>query len=73
MVEISMAGVSRKYPLSSKLEKLDEGRAYLQGQQNLRLSDFGLQPKPKMLGMIKVEDSVTVDFQLIIQAVGIEQ
>lgn len=72
MVEISMAGVSRKYPLSSKLEKLDEGKAYLQGQQSLRLSDFGLQPKPKMLGMIKVEDSVSVDFQLIIQAVSIQ-
>lgn len=72
MVEISMAGVSRKYPLSSKLEKLDEGKAYLQGQQSLRLSDFGLQPKPKLLGMIKVDDRVSVDFQLIIQAVSIQ-
>lgn len=72
MVKISMAGVSRKYPLSSKLEKIDEGKAYLQGQQSLRLSDFGLQPKSKMLGMIKVEDSVSVDFQLIIQALSVQ-
>lgn len=68
-VEISMAGVSRTYTLSSKLRQLEGGKAYLQGQQAIRLSDFGLQAQPRMLGMVKVNDEVSVDFELIIREI----
>lgn len=69
MVEINIAGVSRKYPLKGNLQVLDDDKLYLQGQQKLKLSDFGLQPQTRMLGMIKVEDQVAVNFQLIIKAI----
>lgn len=69
-VEISMAGVFRTYTLSSKLRQLEGGKAYLQGQQAIRLSDFGLKVQPRILGMIKVNDIVSVDFELIIQEIN---
>lgn len=66
-VEITIAGVSRKYDIDCQFLQSGNGKAQLKGEKIVRLSDFGLEPRPKVLGMVKVDDTVKVDFHLIIK------
>ena len=67
-VEITIGGVSRSYEMVGHFSNLGKGKAQLKGEKTVSLSDFGLEPRPKMLGMIKVDDSVDVNFNLIIKS-----
>lgn len=66
-VEITIAGVSRKYDIDCQFLNSGKSKAQLKGEKIVRLSDFGLEPRPKVLGMVKVDDTVKVDFHLVIK------
>lgn len=68
-VEITIAGVSRQYAINCQFTYSGKGKARLKGEKRVGLSHFGLQPRPKMLGMIKVDDAVQVNFDLVIQSI----
>lgn len=69
LVEISMTGVTRTYPVYCELISSDEGYSILKGKKVLYFSDFGLEPPRKGLGMVRVKDELVVDFQLRLEQI----
>lgn len=61
-MEIIIAGVARKYETS--LNCVQAGDICVNGTLGLRLSDFGLEPPRKVLGMIKVDNEIQVQLTL---------
>jgi hypothetical protein len=68
-VEISMAGTKKKYPILCDLIMLDDDYNLLKGSQTLRFSDFGLEPPQKGLGLVRVNDELTVTFELMLEKI----
>lgn len=69
LVEITMTGVTKSYPVYCELISYDEGYSILKGKKVLYFSDFGLEPPRKGLGMIKVKDELVVNFQLRLEQI----
>jgi hypothetical protein len=61
-MEIKIAGVSRVY--ETKLDCELEGNICVKGTLPLKLTDFGLEPPKKVLGMIKVDNEIKVNISL---------
>ncbi|KAB5487533.1 MULTISPECIES: YceI family protein [Flagellimonas] len=61
-MEITIAGVARKY--QTTLNCVQAGDICVNGSLDLLLSDFGLEPPRKVLGMIKVDNKIKVQFSL---------
>jgi len=61
-MEITIAGVSRTYVI--ELDSDLRGDIFVDGTLALKLTDFGLEPPKKVLGLIKVDDQVLVDIKL---------
>ena len=61
-MEITLAGVSRTY--FTHLESRTQGEIQVKGTLDLKLTDFGLEPPKKVLGLIKVDDQVKVNLNL---------
>lgn len=66
-LEISIGGVTKSFEMNFTMEADDAGVVHLQGAHNFAFSDFNLEPPSKMMGLIKVEDLLTVNFHLVLQ------
>lgn len=62
-VAITLAGVTRTYPLTCKVLR-DRNQRFVMGEKVLRFSDFEMDRPSKFFGAVKVKDEVTVDFVL---------
>lgn len=69
LVEITMTGVTKSYPVYCELVSYDDGYSILKGKKVLYFSDFGLEPPRKGLGMVKVKDELVVNFQLRLEQI----
>lgn len=63
MLSIGIAGTSKAYEVPVQLEKTD-GKTFYVGQQSLNITDFGITPPRKFLGMVVVDEEVRIDFKL---------
>ncbi|MBV6429283.1 MAG: hypothetical protein KIPDCIKN_03834 [Haliscomenobacter sp.] len=63
---ITIAGNARRVPLKVKARNLSAGRFQFRSAQALKMTDFGIQPPTAMMGAIKVRDSITIQFDLIV-------
>jgi hypothetical protein len=70
-VEISMAGNSSKYFVTCDLVFVSNYYSVLSGKQVFRFSDFGLVPPQKGFGLVKVNDEITVKFDLILEQIAL--
>ena len=64
LVSITITGITRNYsiPISSK----NNGEIYcVDGNKKLSIRDFGLTPKSRMMGLIKVSEWINIDFHMI--------
>ena len=64
LVSITITGITRNYsiPISSK----NNGEIYcVDGNKRMSIRDFGLTPKSKMMGLIKVSEWINIDFHMI--------
>ncbi|MEZ4811603.1 MAG: YceI family protein [Allomuricauda sp.] len=66
-MEIKLAGVTRHYETYLYCE--DQSNICVTGTLELQLSDFGLKPPKKVLGMVKVHNEVKVNMALIMKEV----
>lgn len=64
-VRITIAGISRIYVVDCMLEKCS-GNYYLKGTEVVKLSDFNLKPPERLLGLVKVNNEIDVNFGFII-------
>lgn len=69
VMEISIAGVCRSYPINYTIKSSSPEEKHLEGYKDLKFSDFGLTPPEKLFGAIKVTDNVSVVFHLRLIAV----
>lgn len=69
-VEITLAGVTKRYPISCFMMNRIGGATNLRGQQTLHFSEFGLEAPVKFLGTVKVKNSITVNFGLVLEEKG---
>ena len=65
-VEITLAGVTKRFPISCFMMNRTGGTTHLRGQQTLQFSEFGLEAPVKFLGTVKVRNSITVNFGLVL-------
>lgn len=66
-VEITLAGVSKTYPISCVFLAKNGRKALLTGERKLTFTDFEIDPPVKFLGTIKVRDSIEVTFGLVLE------
>ncbi len=69
VLEITIAGVSRKYPVTCAVQTANAKEKYFAGTNHFELSDFKLDPPEKFFGAVKVANKVSVNFQLRLKAV----
>ncbi|HRJ29827.1 MAG TPA: YceI family protein [Cyclobacteriaceae bacterium] len=68
-VEITLAGISKKYPITCVSKSAPPNEQHLEGMRPFKFSDFGLQPPNKFFGLLKAEDNVSVIFHLRLTSV----
>jgi hypothetical protein len=69
IVEITLAGKVKQYPITSDLILVNESYSILKGKQVFRFSDFGLEAPVKGFGIVRVQDEISVNFELILDQV----
>jgi hypothetical protein len=70
IVDIGLAGVSKKFEINYYFTADDKQRVYLKGDQKIHFSDFNLNPPSKLGGIIKAKDELLVEFKLNLKPVG---
>lgn len=70
VIDITIAGVTRRYVVGYHATIRGEDLLLLNGEQRVNFSDFGLRAPNKMMGMIRVEESVTVEFNLALRVIS---
>ena len=61
-VTISIAGVSKKYDITGRIEDLNSNDHLLVGTINISLADLEIEPPVKFFGLVKIKDEVIVKF-----------
>ena len=69
-VEIQLAGVTKKIDIDYVVVRNHSGSLHLVGTRKMLFSDFNLTPPRKLAGMIKVEEEITVRFQLVLRFIS---
>lgn len=67
IVEITLAGTTRSYSVLYGVSGAGSNFISLTGKQEVCFSDFNLKAPRKMMGLIKVQDDLEVEFQLHLQ------
>lgn len=61
--DLTVAGKTKEETLTGAL-KLENGRAVVDGEQPLLMTDFGVKPPTMMMGAVKTDDKVVIKFHL---------
>lgn len=64
-IRINIAGITKTYEIQCSMVRCSD-YLYLSGEKNLKLSDFHLKPPQKLLGFVKVNNEIKVNFGFII-------
>ncbi|OAD44383.1 YceI family protein [Polaribacter atrinae] len=64
LVEMTIAGVSKKYKVPVTIEEDDE--FLVSGNLNLNIEDFNIKAPKKMLGLIVVSEMINIHFNLVL-------
>ncbi|THU39553.1 hypothetical protein FAM09_13700 [Niastella caeni] len=65
-VSIELAGTIKKKEIDYQVQTRESDMLELNGSRKFSFSEFGLKPQQKLAGLIKVEDELTIRFQLIL-------
>lgn len=69
MMEITIAGISKKYPINCSIQPTSSKKKSITGAKDFNLTDFRLDPPDKLFGAIRVANNVSVLFHLQLEAV----
>ena len=64
---ISMGGISRTFDMDCTVEVNSNGIINLKGGRTFQFSDFNLSAPKKMMGIIKVDNNLDVQFHLVLK------
>jgi hypothetical protein len=62
---ITIAGITKAYKIQCSVVNCSEN-LYLSGEKIIKLSDFQIKPPEKLLGLVKVNNEISVNFGFII-------
>lgn len=65
-MKISLGGVTNSFDVDCSIEAKSNGLIHLKGGRNFVFSDFKLQAPTRMMGMVKVSESLDVNFHLVL-------
>lgn len=65
-MKISLGGVTKTFQVDCTIKPEPTGLIHLRGGRSFTFSDFNLVAPEKMMGMIKVEDALDVNFHLVL-------
>lgn len=64
-VTVTMNGIASKYVCMPVVNRCSDGKYRLSGKLKMNLSDFGIDPPKKILGLIRVRNEVFVSFRVL--------
>lgn len=67
-VSITVAGISNKFDLICKIDKIDNESQILNGTTRIKLTDFEIVPPVKLLGLVRVKDEIVINFKFCIKS-----
>lgn len=66
---ISIAGVQKVVKMDVLGKKISQGRYQFKGNKDIFLSDYRLEPPSPMMGLVQVNDLITIHLDLVIKVV----
>jgi hypothetical protein len=63
--EITLAGVTNDYSIPCRVMNCTDDYVYLLGSKEINLTDFNIHPPEKFQGMVKVDNSVLINFGIV--------
>lgn len=60
--EIRMGGLERQQKIQYKMDYSGSGQVKMYGKALLNMQDYGIKPKPRFMGLIRVNELVEIDF-----------
>ena len=66
---ISIAGIRKTAKMDVLAKKIGNGRYQFKGNKDLRLSDYSLDPPSPMMGLVRVNDVITIYLDLTVKVV----
>lgn len=66
LLDMEIAGINKSYTIPVKIEN-NENNLLVRGKLMMDINDFNLEPPKKILGLIKVNNTIEIDFQLLLQ------
>ena len=70
---ITLNGVSRDEDIIVDFQQQDPFAMLVTGSKNLKMSDFGITPPSPAMGLVKVNNTINIEFHLLIEASMITQ
>jgi hypothetical protein len=64
-IRITIAGITRTYKIQCSLADCFNS-LYISGEKTIKLSDFQIKPPEKLMGLVKVNNEINVNFGFII-------
>ena len=68
-VNITLAGVTKTQFVRVKVKKAGSSALQIDGSKSLKMTDFEITPPEVLFGMIKVNDQITLHFNLNVQII----
>jgi hypothetical protein len=69
VVDITLAGTTARYTICYRVTRKDNVTVLLNGSRIVNFSDFNLEAPEKLNGLIKVNQSLNVEFNLVLKAI----
>lgn len=63
--DLHLAGAHRRLTVDADGRRLPDGRVVVRGEHALRMSDFGVRPPSRALGLVRAHDDIVVRFDLV--------
>lgn len=63
-VSFTITGITKSYVIPVKT-KITENKLYIEGKKKMSIRDFGIEPPVALLGLVKVNEWIEIDFNLI--------
>lgn len=64
---ITLAGRERRVQIPARGRRLSDNRFHFTGKVTVKMTDFGIKPPKAMLGLIKVNDEITIHLDLVVR------
>lgn len=69
-LKISLAGVTKPFDVDCTIEVKSNGFIHLKGGRHFVFSDFSLEAPTRMMGMVRVNENLDVNFHLVLKLEG---